>query len=206
MGEGAIVGGGAGAAGGATLGASIGAGESDGAWLPVAGAGIGVDVSVGPLCETAVAVAEGVRVGVAVNADACVAVDAAVPGACCAAELLAPPPRATITMTVMPTAKTPAEMKNHHRRSSMLRASPCRGLRAPLALRSNPCGRYASRRPVVLHRSYIRPRRAACRPDVEVDFSGSVIADLGLRGDLKMGTNGALPTGQAITYQLSGNR
>jgi hypothetical protein len=46
----------------------------------------------------------------------------------------------------------------------------------------------------------------AGRSAVKVDFSGSVIAGTGLQGDLSMGTNGALPTGQAITYSLNGTK
>jgi hypothetical protein len=141
------------------LGASIGTGESAGAPLFVAGPGIGVDISVGALCEAAVDVAEGVRVGVCVPAAACVAVDTTVlsAGACCAAESLAPPPRAAITTTAMPTARTPAATTNHRHRSSMICTSPCCDLRAPLARRSNPCGRYASHRRVVLSSSCVRP-------------------------------------------------
>jgi hypothetical protein len=43
-------------------------------------------------------------------------------------------------------------------------------------------------------------------PNVKVDFTGSVIARTGLQGDLSMGTNGALPTGQPTTYSLNGTK
>jgi hypothetical protein len=38
------------------------------------------------------------------------------------------------------------------------------------------------------------------------EFSGSVTTAEGLRGTLRIGTNGRLPTGQPITYRIAGRR
>jgi hypothetical protein len=43
-------------------------------------------------------------------------------------------------------------------------------------------------------------------PNVTVDFSGSVTTSGGLQGTLRMGINGELPTGQSISYSVSGER